>query len=60
MQITGIDELFAKGIPTDSILHMTLDCGNDTIRAQVPEPAATLILGISLLGLAGIGRRKFN
>jgi hypothetical protein len=43
-------------------LHWGMTCANDIIEggAPVPEPATMLLLGFGLIGLAGIGRKKFK
>jgi len=35
------------------------DLGNEQTSASVPEPATILLFGSSLVGLVGIGRKKF-
>ncbi|MBN1905435.1 MAG: PEP-CTERM sorting domain-containing protein [Deltaproteobacteria bacterium] len=55
-------ELASLGEYGDIIgLKWSQDCGNDSIEggASVPEPTPMLLLGAALVGLAGIGRRKF-
>lgn len=39
------------------IIGYTPECANDVIL--VPEPSQMLLLGMALIGLAGVGRRKF-
>ena len=40
--------------------HFTMACGNDFGETSIPEPATMLLLGIGLIGVAGIGRKKFK
>ena len=43
--------------------HFTMKCGNDNLMgstAPVPEPATLLLFGTGLIGLAGVGRKKFK
>lgn len=43
--------------------HFTMGCGNDNLMGSgttsVPEPTPMILLGSSLIGLAGFGGRKF-
>ncbi|MCX8109269.1 MAG: VPDSG-CTERM sorting domain-containing protein, partial [Verrucomicrobiae bacterium] len=39
-------------------VHLTQECGNDDMYGQVPDAGATIaLLGIALLGLAGLARK---
>jgi hypothetical protein len=42
--------------------HWGMTCANDVIEGSVPvpEPATMLLLGSGLIGLAGLGRKKFK
>jgi hypothetical protein len=46
-------------------LHWTMSCGNDVIEGAfdpgiVPEPSTVILLGLGLLGVVGIGRKRIK
>ena len=63
--VTGIDLGFLLGVTDDFILHFTMGCGNDNLigkatgSSPVPEPASMLLLGTGLIGIAGLGRKRW-
>ena len=52
-----------SGFTVDNVdAHWTMSCGNDVIEScsPVPEPQTLLLMGIGLLGLAFVGRKKLG
>ena len=51
---------FLGGDINNFIAHSTMECGNDNLMGKVPEPSTMLFLGFGLVGLAAVGRKKFQ
>ena len=60
--VNGFD-LSWLGHGTEFYSHFTISCGNDNLMGHgttpTPEPATMLLLGTGLVGLAGLGKKKF-
>jgi hypothetical protein len=57
--VTGFDLSFLPA-GTTFIAHFTEECGNDNLMddgTTVPEPTSMLLLGLGLMGIAGIKRK---
>lgn len=62
LEVYGFDTLDIKNvINAGNLIHLTLECGNDTIHGEVPvpEPSSMILFCLGLLGMVAIiGRNK--
>ena len=60
--VGGVDLSFLGDEIYGAIFHSTMQCGNDNLMGQtpVPEPATMILLGMGLLGIASIGKKRIK
>ncbi len=60
--LSGFDLSFIAG--KEFTAHLTMGCGNDNLMghgtAPVPEPATIVLMGLGLIGIAGVGRKHLK
>jgi hypothetical protein len=61
--LSGFDLGFL-GANADFFAHFTMECGNDNLMGQgttpVPEPATMLLLGVGVMGLGVLNRKRLS
>ncbi len=50
-------DISAIDLSNGAVFHNTMECGNDNLIGQVPEPTTMLLLGLGLIGLVGVSRK---